>query len=60
MELRKVATPLLRLAYEESGPKKGEIIVLLHGWPDSPRTWDKILPSLHEAGYRTIAPYIRS
>jgi pimeloyl-ACP methyl ester carboxylesterase len=60
MKMRKVTTPQLRLAYEESGPKKGEIILLLHGWPDSPRSWDKVLPSLHEAGYRTIAPYIRS
>ena len=45
--------------YEESGPKQGERLLLLHGWPDSPRTWDKVLPSLHAAGYRTVTPYLR-
>ncbi len=52
-------TSALRLAYEESGPREGERLLLLHGWPDSPRTWDKVLPALHGAGYRTVAPYIR-
>jgi pimeloyl-ACP methyl ester carboxylesterase len=49
----------VRQAYEQSGPKKGEPLILVHGWPDSPRTWDKVLPGLHEAGYRTIVPYLR-
>ncbi|WP_419806235.1 alpha/beta fold hydrolase [Terriglobus sp.] len=59
MRVQEVKTPVLRLAYEESGPKKGERLLLLHGWPDSPRTWDKVLPFLHDAGYRTVAPYLR-
>ena len=59
MRIQKIATPILRLAYEESGPKRGEALLLLHGWPDSPRTWDGVLPALHGAGYRTIAPYLR-
>ena len=52
-------TRRLRLAYEESGPKTGVPMLLVHGWPDSPRTWDGVLPMLHSAGYRTIAPYLR-
>jgi pimeloyl-ACP methyl ester carboxylesterase len=59
MAIEHIKTETLRLAYEESGPKKGEPILLLHGWPDSPRTWDGVLPHLHRAGYRTIAPYLR-
>lgn len=59
MKLKELKTPTVRLAYEESGPKEGEPLLLLHGWPDSPRTWDKVLPTLHAAGYRTIAPYLR-
>jgi pimeloyl-ACP methyl ester carboxylesterase len=59
MPIRTVRTSTLHLAYEEDGPSKGDPVVLVHGWPDSPRTWDKVLPSLHEAGYRTIAPYLR-
>jgi pimeloyl-ACP methyl ester carboxylesterase len=34
-------------------------MVLLHGSPDDWRTWNKLLPSLHEAGYRTIVPSLR-
>lgn len=60
MTLRNVKTDVLRLAYEVSGPERGETLLLLHGWPDSPRTWDKILPALHGAGYRTVAPYLRA
>ena len=59
MKVQKIYTPTSRLAYEESGPKRGEPLLLVHGWPDSPRTWDKVLPALHGAGYQTIAPYLR-
>ena len=59
MKIKKVSTPVLRLAYEESGPKEGHPLLLVHGWPDSPRTWDKVLPPLHRAGFRTVAPYLR-
>ncbi len=59
MKIQKIKTPLLRIAYEESGPAEGEPLFLLHGWPDSARTWDAVLPFLHEAGYRTITPYLR-
>ncbi len=54
-----VTTPVLKQAYEVAGPKQGEPIFLLHGWPDSPRTWDGVLPVLHDAGFQTIAPYLR-
>jgi pimeloyl-ACP methyl ester carboxylesterase len=60
MKIREIRTPVLRQAYEECGPPKGEPLLLVHGWPDSPRTWDKVLPLLHDAGYRTITPYLRS
>ncbi len=59
MKLTTIKTSALHLAYEVSGPKRGEPLFLLHGWPDSPRTWDKVLPQLHEAGYKTITPYLR-
>src|SRR5687768_5029579 len=34
-------------------------MVLLHGWPDHLGTWDRVLPTLHEAGFRTLAPNLR-
>ena len=59
MKTREIKTSSVRLAFEESGPGQGEPLLLVHGWPDSPRTWDKVLPALHAAGYKTIAPYLR-
>ena len=59
MSLHTLKTPSLHLAYEESGPKRGGPLLLVHGWPDSPRTWDGVIPVLHEHGYKTIAPYLR-
>ena len=59
MSIVTVKTPALKQAYEVSGPKRGVPVLLVHGWPDSPRTWDKVLPALHQAGYRTIVPYLR-
>ena len=34
-------------------------MILLHGWPDDVRAWDRLLPALHQAGWRTICPYLR-
>lgn len=45
------------LAYFESG--SGPLIVLLHGFPDTPHTWDDLRPRLVAAGYRTVAPFQR-
>ncbi len=59
MRTHTLKTDRLKLTYEESGPKDGKPLMLLHGWPDSPRTWDKVLPTLQEAGYRTVVPYLR-
>ncbi len=57
--LRTTETPSLSIAYESSGADDGYPVVLLHGWPDDIRTWDRALPSLHRAGLRTIVPYLR-
>ena len=58
-ELKFADTPLLKVAYEEMGPSSGPPVILLHGWPDDIRTWDAIVPRLVEAGFRTIAPFVR-
>jgi pimeloyl-ACP methyl ester carboxylesterase len=36
-----------------------DVVVLLHGFPQSGRTWTPVLPALHEAGLRTLAPDLR-
>lgn len=35
------------------------LALLLHGFPDTPHTWVKIMPRLAAAGYTCIAPYMR-
>jgi pimeloyl-ACP methyl ester carboxylesterase len=57
--MRKVATDLLEIAFEEGGPQDGPAVLLLHGWPDDIRAWRNISPALNAAGYRTVAPYLR-
>lgn len=52
-------TPVLEISYEEYGPVDGVPIVLLHGWPDSVRTWDKVIPALSNAGHRCLVPSLR-
>jgi len=59
VSLEHVATPVLDVGVEVSGPRAGTPVLLLHGWPDDVRTWDGVLPFLHQAGCRTFAPYLR-
>ena len=54
-----VETPTLSIACEISGPPTGYPCVLLHGWPDDARTWDRVLPALHAHDLRTIVPFLR-
>ena len=57
--LRRVRTSVLDIAYEESGPADGIAVLLMHGFPYDPRTYDEVVPSLVEAGCRAIVPYLR-
>ena len=34
-------------------------MILVHGFPDDIRTWDAVAGMLVDAGYRTLAPYVR-
>ena len=47
----------LRFGYLEEGA--GPLVLLVHGFPDSPFTWDRALPALAEAGFRAVAPFTR-
>lgn len=44
------------LTVHVSGPADGPPVLLLHGFPQGADSWDAVLPALHEAGYRTVAP----
>ena len=57
--MERIRTPSLEIACEISGPADGAPVILLHGWPYDPRTYDAMLAPLAAAGCRTIAPYLR-
>ncbi len=57
--MRTVRTPLLDIAYEESGAANGRPVVLMHGFPDDVHAYDDVAPPLAAAGYRVIVPYLR-
>jgi pimeloyl-ACP methyl ester carboxylesterase len=40
----------------DTGPDGGEPVVLLHGFPQDGTAFDALLPALHGAGLRTLAP----
>jgi pimeloyl-ACP methyl ester carboxylesterase len=47
----------VRLAYVDKG--QGPLVLLLHGFPDTVRTWDRLVPALLAAGYRAVAVHMR-
>jgi pimeloyl-ACP methyl ester carboxylesterase len=57
--LKMALTPSLNLGYEETGPATGEPILLLHGWPYDPRSFDEVVGPLAAFGCRVIVPYLR-
>lgn len=56
---RAVRTPILDIAYLESGPADGPPVVLLHGWPSDVHDWDEVAPPLAQAGLRVLVPWLR-
>jgi pimeloyl-ACP methyl ester carboxylesterase len=47
----------LEFSYLEEGA--GPLVLLVHGFPDTAHTWDRVLPALAGAGYRAVAPFTR-
>ena len=56
---RMVDTPVLSIAYEDTGDPRGFPIILLHGFPDDVRAFDAVVPPLVKAGHRVLVPYLR-
>jgi pimeloyl-ACP methyl ester carboxylesterase len=46
-----------RFVYTDSG--EGPLVVLFHGFPDTPQGWSGTRDALNDAGYRTVVPYLR-
>ena len=43
----------------EEGPTDGPLALLLHGFPDTHRTWRHLLGPLADAGFHAVAPALR-
>lgn len=46
----------LQFTVRVRGPRDGDPVLLLHGFPQHAGMWDQVAPILHGAGLRTIAP----
>src|SRR5262249_42790209 len=44
-------------AYLEQGD--GPLVLLLHGFPDTPHTWDDVRPRIVAKGFRVVTPWTR-
>src|SRR6195952_3699336 len=50
---------VLDVGYVDLGPRDGQPVMLLHGWPYDIHSYVDVAPSLASAGYRVIVPYLR-
>jgi pimeloyl-ACP methyl ester carboxylesterase len=46
----------LRFDVRDGGPRDGDAVLLLHGFPQDGTAFDAVVPALHAAGLRTLAP----
>jgi pimeloyl-ACP methyl ester carboxylesterase len=49
----------LRFAYLEWGSPTDPLLLMFHGFPDTPHTWSVIAPRLAALGFRVVAPWMR-
>ena len=57
--MRTVRAGALDVAYYEAGPKDGNAVLLLHGFPYDIHSFVDVIPRLADAGLRVIVPYLR-
>jgi pimeloyl-ACP methyl ester carboxylesterase len=57
--LRHVEAGVLNIAYYETGPADGPVVMLLHGFPYDIHSYVDVAPMLAAKGCRVIVPYLR-
>src|SRR5690606_29534109 len=45
--------------FEHLTAGEGPLALVVHGFPDTPRSWERMLRALAAAGYRAVAPWTR-
>src|SRR5262249_57551148 len=41
------------------GGRAADLVLLLHGFPQTAHSWRRVLPALARGGYRAVAPHLR-
>ncbi len=54
-----IAANGIKIAYLAAGDPNDPLIILLHGFPDTPHAWDQIRPALAASGYYVVSPFLR-
>ena len=54
-----ITTSEISIRYFDHGPKNGQAIILVHGWPESWYSWRKQIIFFASLGYRMIVPDVR-
>src|ERR1700753_4317367 len=57
--LRHVDAGVLNIAYHETGPLGGPVVMLMHGFPYDIHSFVDVAPLLAAQGCRVIVPYLR-
>lgn len=57
--MESTAAGALSIAAESAGPADGWPVVLVHGFPYDPSSYDAVMPLLADAGARVVVPYLR-
>lgn len=57
--MRYVSHDGLTFDLDDDGPEDGEVVLLLHGWPQDRTAWAKMTPQLTAQGLRVVAPDLR-
>lgn len=59
LRVEQIEAGVLSVGYSEVGPKNGEPVILLHGWPYDIQSYAEVAPILGAKGFRVITPYLR-
>lgn len=57
--IHQVHAGVLNVGYVDIGPRSGQPIILLHGWPYDIQSYATVAPELAARGYRVIVPWLR-
>ena len=54
-----LARGLITLSAWLDGPEQAPLVMLVHGFPDTPHGWDAVADGLVAAGFRVLRPWLR-